>query len=77
MDDDLGRKRELRLLDDWWSTEIDAVPKEEERERLWTNWERVWGEVEGFPQRMSTEDTKGEAEYVATIEWRRGMRDSE
>jgi hypothetical protein len=35
------------------------------------------GGVVGFPQRMSTEDTNGESEYVAASDWRMGIRDSE
>lgn len=35
------------------------------------------GGVDGFPQRTSTEDTSGESEYVAAIDWRMGMRVSE
>lgn len=35
------------------------------------------GEVEGLPQRTRTEETNGEREYVAAIDWRIGMRDSE
>lgn len=33
--------------------------------------------MEGFPQRTSTEETRGEREYVAAIDWRSAMRDSE
>ena len=50
---------------------------EEWSERFWANWARVWAGVEGFPQRTSTEDTRGEVEYVAASDWRRGIRDSE
>lgn len=39
----------------------------EEIERLWAKWASVCEEVEGFPQRTSTEDTSGDAEYVAAI----------
>ncbi|CAK8570126.1 unnamed protein product [Lathyrus sativus] len=35
------------------------------------------GGVDGFPQRTSTEDTNGESEYVAAIDWRTGIRVSE
>lgn len=67
-----GRNRALRLDDDWRRREM-----EEWSERFWANWARVWAGVEGFPQRTSTEDTRGEAEYVAASDWRRGIRDSE
>lgn len=46
-------------------------------ERLCDNWVRVWIGVEGFPQRTRTDETDGDVEYVAAIERRRGMRDSE
>lgn len=67
----------MRLLDGWRTRETDAAPKEEESERLWAKRARVWAGVEGFPQRTSTEDTSGDAAYVAASDWRRGMRDSE
>lgn len=35
------------------------------------------GGVVGFPQRMRTEDTKGESAYVAAFDWRMEIRDSE
>lgn len=75
-DNDLGMKRALRLLVGWRMREIEAGPKEE-RVRLRAKWASMWGGVEGFPQRTSTEDTSGDAEYVAAIDCRRGMRDSE
>lgn len=74
--EDRGRNRALRELDGWWIREIEADPREE-IERLLARWVRMWSGVEGFPQRTSTEDTSGDAEYVAEIDWRRGMRDSE
>lgn len=73
---DRGKNRALRLLDGWRSRETDAVPKEE-IERLWASCFRTCCGVVGFPQRTTTEDTSGDAAYVAEIDWRRGMRDSE
>lgn len=55
-----GRKREFRLLEGWRTTEMGA--EEAAEERLCESRARVWGGVEGFPQRTSTAAIDGEAE---------------
>lgn len=45
--------------------------------RLWDSSVRVWRGVVVFPQRRRTEATDGIDEYVAAIDWRRWIRDSE
>lgn len=65
----------LRLLERCGSSEIGA--DDVARVRFWTNSSRTRGEVEGFPQRINTEDTIGEREYVAASDWTSGIRDSE
>lgn len=66
----------LRLFDDWRIKEMLLKPKEE-RVRFRASWAKVWDGVEGFPQSTRIDDTKEEAAYVETMDWRRGMRDSE
>lgn len=72
----LGRNRALRSLEGWRTKEMVAEPNDE-RVRLCANSSRVWAGVDGFPQRTSTAETIGDAEYVAVMDWRRGIRDSE
>lgn len=74
--DGLGRNRLLRLPDVWRITEMPLNPNED-CVRLWASCAKVWDGVEGFPQSTRMEETKDEAAYEATMDWRRGMRDSE